>query len=152
MDNKERFDQIEALLAELLRRADRQDEYNQRFIQKLDGIDGRLGFVEEKIDGIINVLKISADRQEESEKRQDKILAEIREQGRVLEAQGKRQDVAIDAIKELLKRSKDTNQRVDSVTESQRQLIQVTQLNTESLENQEPRIQRLEDEVFRQAS
>ena len=145
MDNKERFDQIEALLAELLRRADRQDEYNQRFIYRLDGID-------EKIDGIIDILKISADRQAESEKRQDGILAEIREQGRVLEAQGKRQDVAIDAIKELLKRSNDTNQRVDGVTDSQRQLIQVTQLNTEALENQEPRIQRLEDEVFRQAS
>ncbi|MGI4869696.1 MAG: hypothetical protein ACRYFX_00805 [Janthinobacterium lividum] len=105
----------------------------------------RLDDIGEQIGDIINILKLSDARHAESEKRQDAMLAEIREQGR-------RTDVAVEALRAMVHKMEDTSSRVDAVTTSQRQIIQLTQLNTESLEDQEPRIQRLEDEVFRKAS
>lgn len=138
MDNRERFDQLESLLADMARKLDQHSEAIGRQEQRLDDIGEQIG-------DIINILKLSDARHAESEKRQDAMLTEIREQGR-------RTDVAVETLRAMVRKMEDTSSRVGSIVESQRQIIQLTQLNTESIESQEPRIQHLEDEIFRKAN
>ncbi|AMJ64385.1 hypothetical protein [Hymenobacter sp. PAMC 26628] len=71
MDYNERFGQIEALLADLLRRMDRQAE-------QMDRQSGQ-------IDDIIGILKISDARQTRVEERQDAMLVRIEQQGERLD-------------------------------------------------------------------
>ena len=166
MDNKARFDQLESLLADLARKQDQQSGQIQQIIIELNRQGGaialqgeaitelgkavvrqetRLDNLSEQMGDILHILKISAAAHQETEKKQAEMLLEVREQGR-------RQDVALDAIKALLSRAEAVDKRVGGVIESQRQIIQLAQLNTESVEDHEPRIQRLEDEIFRQAN
>jgi predicted nucleic acid-binding Zn-ribbon protein len=134
MDNKERFDQIERLLAELLRKADRQDEFNayQREFnseakQRLDSIDGRL-------DDITGILKIFAEAQKQSEARHEQVMKEIREQGR-------RTDTTQTEILRMMQKWDEQDAQNQAVAE-----------RLAHTDDHEPRIARLEDEVLRKAS
>jgi len=127
MDNKERFDQIERLLTDLLRRSDRQDAFNNEVRQRLDSIDGRL-------DGIVGILKLSAEAYKQSEERQEQMLREIREQGR-------RTDVTQAEILRMMQK-----------WDEQDAQNQVVEKRLASIDSHEPRIERLEGEVFRNAS
>ncbi len=148
MDSKERFDQLESLLVDLARKVDQQGEAIARQEIKLDAIGEQIG-------DIINILKISETRHTQAEQRQDAILAE-------LQRLGKRTDATVEAIKLLLKRQEATDTRLDGVVQAQLQMLQLQRLDADKLddlsrrlpaaEGQEPRIKRLEDEVFRAAS
>lgn len=148
MDSKERFDQLESLLVDLARKVDQQGEAIARQEIKLDAIGEQIG-------DTINILKISETRHTQAEQRQDAILAE-------LQRLGKRTDATVEAIKLLLKRQEATDTRLDGVVQAQLQMLQLQRLDADKLddlsrrlpaaEGQEPRIKRLEDEVFRAAS
>ena len=69
-----------------------------------------------------------------------------------MQRQGQRQDTAVDALKALLKRQENTDGRLDGVVQAQLQMLQLMRVDADKLEGQEPRIKRLEDEVFRAAS
>ena len=148
MDSKERFDQLESLLVDLARKVDRQGEAITRQEIKLDAIGEQIG-------GIIDILKISEARHTQAEQRQDAILAE-------LQRLGKRTDASVEAIRLLLKRQEATDTRLDGTVQAQLQMLQLQRLDADKLddlscrlpatEGQEPRIKRLEDEVFRAAS
>jgi predicted nucleic acid-binding Zn-ribbon protein len=134
MNYNERFGQIEAMLADLLRRMDRQAE---------------------QIDSIISILKISDERQTRAEERQDAMLAEIREQGQRIDAQGQRIDAQgqrIDA----------QGQRLDALLTAQMRMLDLMSRQsgkTDELTQQIPsiaayesRVRRLEEAVFNKAS
>ena len=115
----------------------------------------RLDNISDQIGDIITILKLSEARHTETEQRQDALMAEIK-------VQSQRQDVAVEALKVLLKRQETTSSRLDGVVQTQLQMLQLMQSDAEkvtaladrlpTLEGQEPRIKRLEDEVFRAAS
>lgn len=176
MDTSERFDQLESLLVDLARKVDRQGEQIAQIItilnQQGEAIVGQGGAIagqgdailrqEKRLDAIgeqigdsINILKISEARHTETERHQDAVMAEIKQQGQ-------RQDVAVDALRALLNRQETTDSRLDSAVQTQLQMLQLMRLTSEKtndlvqrlppVEGQEPRIKRLEDEVFRAAS
>ena len=120
MDYNERFGQIEALLADLLRRMDRQAG---------------------QIDDIIGILKISDARQTRAEERQDTIMLEIKNQGQEIKAQGQRLDSMLNTQMQMLElmsrqatRTDDLEQRIPTIAAY------------------ESRVRRLEDAVFNKAS
>ncbi len=115
--------------------------------QRLDAIGDQIG-------DIINILKISNARHTETEQRQDAMMAEIK-------MQGQRQDAAVEALRALLKRQENTDSRLDGLVQTQLQMLQLMRADAEkvddlaqrlpAVEGQEPRIKRLEDEIFRAA-
>ena len=105
----------------------------------------RLDNIGDQIGDIINILKMSETRHTESERRQDALMAEIK-------TQGQRQDVAVEALRALLKRQENTDSRLDGLVQTQLQMLQLMRADANKLDDQEPRIKRLEDEVFREAS
>ena len=111
----------------------------------------RLDNIGEQIGDIINILKMSADRHTETERRQDEMMAEIRRQGQRLDAQSQRQDAAVEALKVLLKRQQTTDTRLDELVQTELQMLQLLRRDAEKLEDHEPRIKRLEDERLRPA-
>ena len=122
----------------------------------------RLDNIGDQIGDIINILKISEARHTETERRQDALMSEISLQGQRLDAQSQRQDVAVEALRALLKRQENTDSRLDGVVQTQLQMLQLMRADADKVdglaqrlpvaEGQEPRIKRLEDEVFRAAS
>lgn len=180
MDNKQRFDQLESLLVDLARKVDQQGEQIAEIIQVLNrqgeaihhqseainrqgaGItrlgeimEQHFGDVGEQIGDIINILKLSEARHTEAAQQQAESMAEIRRLGA-------RTDASVEAIKLLLGRQQATDTRLDGMVQTQLQMLQLQRLDADKLddlshrlpaaEGQEPRIKRLEDEVFRAAS
>lgn len=169
MDNKQRFDQLESLLVDLARKVDQQGEQIAEIIQVLnrqgeainrqgEAINRQeklLAIVSEQVDGVVELLKLSIARHTEAERQQAETMAEI-------QRLGKRTDASIEAIKLLLKRQENTDARLDSVVQTQLQMLQLQRLDADKIddmnrrlpaaESQEPRLKRLEDEVFRAAS
>ena len=173
MDSNQRFDQLESLLVDLARKQDHQTgqlvqiiaelqrlgevvsqqgeaiaRQGQAIVQQGETIarlEVKFDNISEQIGDIINILKISEARHTQIEQRQDIMLVEI-------QRQGQRQDAAIDAIKALLKRQENTDSRLDGVVQAQLQTLQLMRVDADKIEKQEPRITRLEDEVFRAAS
>ena len=152
MNSNERFGQIEAMLADLLRRMDRQSE---------------------QIDAIINILKISderqtraEERQTRAEERQDAMLAEMRrgfaesdcrfeEHNKRLTEHNKRFDAQQEAIKKQ-------GERLDTMLNSQMQMLELMSRNATksdelnqripSILEYDARVRRLEEAVFKKAS
>ena len=179
MDINQRFDQLESLLVDLARKQDQQAEQIAHILKVLrehgeainslgellnghtDVLNGhtailerqevRLDNIGEQIGDIINILKMSADRHTETERRQDEMMAEIRRQGQRLDAQSQRQDAAVEALKVLLKRQQTTDTRLDELVQTELQMLQLLRRDAEKLEDHEPRIKRLEDERLRPA-
>jgi hypothetical protein len=122
----------------------------------------RLDNIGDQIGDIISILKLSEARHTETERRQDALMAELKTQGQRLDAQSQRQDVAVEALRALLKRQENTDSRLDGVVQTQLQMLQLMRADADKVdglaqrlpaaESQEPRIQRLENEVFRAAS
>jgi len=133
-----------------------------RHTAALERQEVRLDAVGDQIGDIINILKISETRYTETERRQDAMMSEISLQGQRLDAQSQRQDVAVEALRALLKRQENTDSRLDGVVQTQLQMLQLMRADADKVdglaqrlpaaESQEPRIKRLEDEVFRAAS
>jgi DNA repair ATPase RecN len=155
MDSKQRFDQLESLLVDLARKVDQQSEaitkqseaiakqgeaigrIEQRvggIEQLVGGIEQRLDNIEDQIGDIINIFKLSEARHTQSEQRLDMLATEIQEQGR-------RTDEALQIQMQMIALMRAGNNKTEAL--EQRYSL---------LENQEPRIKRLEDEVFRAAS
>ena len=170
MDSSKRFDQLESLLVDLARKQDQQAGQIAQIIKELNRqgevIDGiskaiaglgkdfarqevRLDNLSEQIDDIISILKLSAERHTEAERRQDAMMAEIQQQGQRLDAQSQRQDVAVEALKVLLKRQQTTDSRLDDLVQTELQMLQLMRRDAEKLEDHEPRIKRLEDNSLR---
>lgn len=152
MDSNERFDQLESLLVDLARKVDqldgafaRQSEAIARQSEAIARQEIRLDGISDQIGDIINILKLSEARHTETEQRQDALLVEI-------QRQGQRQDVAVEALKLLLKRQENADARLDGVVQAQLQTLQLMRVDADRLDGQEPRLKRLEDEVFREAS
>ena len=145
MDYNERFEQIEALLTDLLRRMDRQAE---------------------QIDAIINILKISDERQTRAEERQDAILTEMRrgftesdrrfvesdrhfaesnrrfdEQNQRIEEQGKHVETLLNTQMRMLELMSRQVNKADELAE-----------RVPAIAAYEGRVRRLEDAVFNKAS
>jgi phage-related tail protein len=122
----------------------------------------RLDNIGDQIGDIIDILKLSEARHTETERRQDAMMAEIKTQGQRLDAQSHRQDAAVEALRVLLKQQENTDSRLDGVVQTQLQMLQLIRADADKVdglaqrlpttEGQEPRIKRLEDEVFRTAS
>lgn len=183
MDIAKRFDQLESLLVDLARKQDQQAEQIAHILQIL-GNHGkainslgellnshtevlnshteilhrqevRLDNIGDQIGDIINILKLSEARHTGSERRQEVLMTEIK-------VQSQRQDVAVEALRALLKRQDNTDSRLDGVVQTQLQMLQLMRADADQLadlaqrlpavEGQEPRLKRLEDEVFRAAS
>lgn len=182
MDSTKRFDQLESLLVDLARKQDQQAEQIARILQILGShgeainslgelLNGhteilnshtevmnrqeiRLDNIGDQIGDIINILKLSEARHTEGEQRQEALMAEIK-------GQSQRQDVAVEALRALLKRQENTDSRLDGVVQTQLQMLQLMRADADKVdglaqrlptaEGQEPRIKRLEDEVFRAA-
>jgi chromosome segregation ATPase len=180
MDINKRFDQLESLLVDLARKQDQQAAQIAQIIEVLNRQgeaiaqqsgaiaqqsgaiaqqsgaiaqqsevlarqEVRLDNIGDQIGDIINILKISEGRHTETERRQDAVMAEIK-------TQSQRQDVAVEALRALLKRQENADSRLDSVVQTQLQMLQLMRADANKLDGQEPRIKRLEDEVFREAS
>jgi chromosome segregation ATPase len=130
-------------------------EIAARHAASLERQEIRLDAVGDQIGDIINILKLSEARHTDTEQRQDAMMAEIK-------TQSQRQDVAVEALRALLKRQENTDSRLDGVVQTQLQMLQLMRADADKLDNlaqrlpgvegQEPRIKRLEDEVFRAAS
>ena len=124
MDYNERFGQIEALLADLLRRMDRQAE---------------------QIDSIIRILKISDERQTRAEERQDALLADMRhgfdEHNQRIIEQGKRTDAMLNTQMQMLELMSRQATKTDELAE-----------RIPAIAAYESRVRRLEDAVFNKAS
>jgi hypothetical protein len=141
MDSNQRFDQLESLLVDLARKVDQQGEAIAKqgeAIAKqgtsIDRIGQRLDSIEDQIGDIINIFKLSEARHTQSEQRLDMLATEIQEQGR-------RTDEALQIQMQMIALMRAGNNKTEAL--EQRYSL---------LENQEPRIKRLEDEVFRAAS
>jgi chromosome segregation ATPase len=134
MDSKERFDQLESLLVDLARKVDRQGEAIAKQGTTIERIEQRLDSIEDQIGDIINIFKLSEARHTQSEQRLDMLATEIQEQGR-------RTDEALQIQMQMIALMRAGNNKTEAL--EQRYSL---------LENQEPRIKRLEDEVFRAAS
>ena len=138
MNYNERFGQVEAMLADLLRRMDRQAA---------------------QIDAIINILKISDERQTRAEERQDAMLAEMR---RGFAESDRRFDEQNMRLKEQGQRFDEQGQRIEGLLNTQMRMLDLMsrQANkTDELAERVPaiaayesRVRRLEDAVFKQAS
>lgn len=134
MDYNARFGQIEALLADLLRRMDRQAEQMDRQAEQMDRQSSQ-------IDDIIGILKISDARQTRMEERQDAMLVRIEEQGTRLKEHGERLDKLLQTQMKMLELMSYNANRTD---ELERKFPILTAY--------EARFQRLEAAVFNQAS
>ncbi|GEM_PF-3335544 len=173
MDIKKCFDQLESLLVDLAREQDQQAAQIARILQILDNHgeainslgellnshtevlsshteilhrqERRLDDIGDQIGDIINILKLSETRHTETERRQDAMMAEIK-------TQSQRQDVAVEALRAMLKRQDNSDSRLDGLVQTQLQMLQLMRADANKLDDQEPRIKRLEDEVFREAS
>lgn len=180
MDINKRFDQLESLLVDLARKQDQQAEQIAHILRILgnhgEAINSlgellnshtevlnshtevlnshteilhrqerRLDDISDQIGDLINILKMSETRHTESERRQDAMMAEIK-------MQSQRQDVAVEALRVMLKRQDTTDSRLDGLVQTQLQMLQLMRADANKLDGQEPRIKRLEDEVFREAN
>jgi chromosome segregation ATPase len=162
MDVNQRFDQLESLLVDLARKQDQQaeqikqlitavtrqekrldsvDQRLERVDQRLERVDQRLERIDQRLDGIgeqigdiINIFKLSEARHTQTEQRLDELAVEIKEQGR-------RTDETIQVQMQMLALMRAGNEKTDDLA---RRLA--------PLEGQEPRLKRLEGEVFRAAS
>jgi hypothetical protein len=134
MDSNQRFDQLESLLVDLARKVDQQGEAIAKQGTSIDRIGQRLDSIEDQIGDIINIFKLSEARHTQSEQRLDMLATEIQEQGR-------RTDEALQIQMQMIALMRAGNNKTEAL--EQRYSL---------LENQEPRIKRLEDEVFRAAS
>ena len=131
MDYNERFGQVEALLADLLRRMDRQAE---------------------QIDAIINILKLSDERQTRADERQDALLVEIRHDS----AESTRR------FDESTRRFDEQNERIETLLDTQLQMLKLMSRQADktdelaervpTIAGYESRVRRLEDAVFNKAS
>ena len=145
MNYNERFGQIEALLADLLRRMDRQAE---------------------QIDQIISILKISderqtraEERQTRAEERQDMMLTDMR---RGFAEADRRFNEHNEQIKEQVRLTREQGQRLDTMLNTQMQMLELMSrqaTRTDELAERIPavaayesRVRRLEDAVFNKAS
>lgn len=159
MDNNERFGQIEALLADLLRRMDRQ-------AGQMDRQSEQMARQSEQIDAIIGILKISDVRQTRAEERQDAMLAEMRrgfdEHNQRIIEQGQRADKQGQRLDEQNKRIIEQGQRTDVMLNTQMQMLELMSrqaTKTDELAERIPtiaayesRVRRLEEAVFNKAS
>lgn len=127
MNSNERFGQIEAMLADLLRRMDRQAEQMDRQAKQMDQQSGQ-------IDDIINILKISDARQTRTEERQEGMLTEIKRQGNQLEVLLQTQVKMMDLMVRNAARTDELERKMPAIM------------------TYETRFQRLEDAVFNKAS
>ena len=134
MDSNQRFDQLESLLVDLARKVDQQGEAIAKQGTSIDRIGQRLDSIEDQIGDIINIFKLSEARHTQSEQRLDMLATAIQEQGR-------RTDEALQIQMQMIALMRAGNNKTEAL--EQRYSL---------LENQEPRIKRLEDEVFRAAS
>jgi chromosome segregation ATPase len=141
MDSNQRFDQLESLLVDLARKVDqhgeaiaKQSATIERIEQRIGGIEQRLDNIEDQIGDIINIFKLSEARHTQSEQRLDMLATEIQEQGR-------RTDEALQIQMQMIALMRAGNNKTEALEQ-----------RYSMLENQEPRIKRLEDEVFRAAS
>jgi chromosome segregation ATPase len=141
MDSNQRFDQLESLLVDLARKVDQHGEAIakqgatiERIEQRIGGIEQRLDNIEDQIGDIINIFKLSEARHTQSEQRLDMLATEIQEQGR-------RTDEALQIQMQMIALMRAGNNKTEALEQ-----------RYSMLENQEPRIKRLEDEVFRAAS
>jgi hypothetical protein len=111
--------------------------------------------VSEQVDGLVELFKLSTTRHIETAQQQAEMMAEI-------QRLGKRTDASVETIKLLPNRQQATDTRLNGVVQTQLQILQLQRLDADKLaelnrrlpaaEGQEPRIKRLEDEVFRAAS
>lgn len=173
MDINKRFDQLESLLVDLARKQDQQAEQIAHILRILgnhgEAINSlgellnshteilnshteilhrqerRLDDISDQIGDLINILKMSETRHTESERRQDAMMTEIK-------MQSQRQDVAVEALRVMLKRQDTTDSRLNGLVQTQLQMLQLMRADANKLDGQEPRIKRLEDKVFREAS
>ena len=138
MDYNERFGQIEALLADLLRRMDRQSE---------------------QIGTIINILKISDKRQTRAEQRHDAMLAEMRQGSTEMDSRfNQHNQRIIDQNQRLVEQG----QRTDTMLNTQMQMLELMSrqaTKTDELAERMPaiaayesRVRRLGEAVFNKAS
>jgi hypothetical protein len=131
MDTNQRFDQLESLLVDLARKVDQQGEAIKKQGEALVRIEKRLDGIEDQIGDIINIFKLSEARHTQSEQRVEMLANELKEQGR-------RTDETIQVQMQMLALMRAGNAKAEGLD----QRLGLT-------ENQEPRIKRLEDEVFR---
>ena len=134
MDSNKRFDQLESLLVDLARKVDQQGEAIAKQGGAIERIERRLDSIDEQIGDIINIFKLSEARHTQAEQRAELLATEIK-------AQGRRTDETIQVQMQMLALMRAGNDKADALD----QRLGLT-------ENQEPRIKRLEDEVFRAAS
>ena len=138
MDYNERFGRVEALLVDLLRRMDRQAE---------------------QIDAIINILKLSDERQTRAEERQDAMLAEMR---RDSAESTRRFDESARHFVESTRRFDEQNERIETLLDTQLQMLKLMSRQADktdelaervpTIAGYESRVRRLEDAVFNKAS
>ena len=138
MDYNERFGQVEALLADLLRRMDHQAE---------------------QIDAIINILKLSDERQTRAEERQDAMLAEMRHDST---ESTRRFDESARRFDESTRRFDEQNERIETLLDTQLQMLKLMSRQADktdelaervpTIAGYEGRVRRLEDAVFNKAS
>jgi len=134
MDSNKRFDQLKSLLVDLARKVDQQGEAIAKQGGAIERIERRLDSIDEQIGDIINIFKLSEARHTQAEQRAELLATEIK-------AQGRRTDETIQVQMQMLALMRAGNDKADALD----QRLGLT-------ENQEPRIKRLEDEVFRAAS
>ena len=138
MNTNERFGQIEAMLADLLRRMDRQAE-------QMDRQSGQ-------IDSIIGILRISDERQTRAEERQDAMLTEMQhgfaesgrrfdEQNEHIKEQGKHVETLLNTQMRMLELMSRQANKTDELAE-----------RIPTIAAYEGRVRRLEDAVFNKAS
>ena len=138
MDYNERFGQVEALLADLLRRMDHQAE---------------------QIDAIINILKLSDERQTRADERQDALLVEIRHDSA---ESTRRFDESARHFDESTRRFDEQNERIETLLDTQLQMLKLMSRQADktdelaervpTIAGYEGRVRRLEDAVFNKAS
>lgn len=134
MNSNERFGQIEAMLADLLRRMDRQAEQMDRQAKQMDRQAEQMDQQSGQIDDIIGILKISDARQTRTEERQEGMLTEIKRQGNQLEILLQTQVKMMDLMVHNAARTDELERKMPAIMAY------------------ETRFQRLEDAVFKKAS
>ena len=152
MDYNERFGQIEALLADLLRRMDRQAEKMDR--------------QSEQIDSIIGILKLSDERQTRAEERQDAMLADMKQGFADMDGRfNQHNQRIIDQNQRLVEQNQrlvEQGQRLDATLNTQLKMLELMSrqaTKTDELAERMPaiaayesRVRRLEEAVFNKAS
>nr|GFC62094.1 hypothetical protein [Tanacetum cinerariifolium] len=130
----------ESLLVDLARKVDQQGEAIARQGEALvrqgaaiERMERRLDNIDEQIGDIINIFKLSEARHTQNEQRLDSLAVEIKEQGR-------RTDETIQVQMQMLALMRAGNAKAEELDQ-----------RLGLMEGQEPRIKRLEDEVFRAA-